>query len=72
MLEAVESQQVVGEMQGLPVVTDPNIPTNFGSWTDDPTYVMRAEDLVLWETGLRARVLPETLPQAVRTRDKII
>ena len=22
---------------------------------------MRAEDLILWETGIRARVLPETL-----------
>ena len=62
VLEAVESQQVVGQVQGLPVVTDPNIPINFGGGTNqDPIYVMRAEDLWLWETGIRARVLPETL-----------
>ena len=29
--------------------------------TEDPIYVMRAEDLVLWETGIKTRVLPETL-----------
>lgn len=61
VLEKVDSQQVVGQVQGLPVVTDPNIPTNFGSGTEDPIYVMRAQDLWLWETGIRARVLPETL-----------
>ena len=62
VLESVASQQVVGQMQGLPIVTDPNVPVDFGSGQDeDPIYVLRAEDLVLWETGIRTRVLPETL-----------
>ena len=57
----VASQQVVGSIQGLPVVTDPNIETNLGAGGDeDPVYVLRASDVVLWESGIRARVLPET------------
>ena len=60
ILQNVESQQIVGNMQRCPVVTDPNIPTTLNG-SQDPIYVMRAEDLWLWETGIRARVLPETL-----------
>jgi HK97 family phage major capsid protein len=63
VLEAVASQQVVGQMHGLPVVTDPNITTTAGGspGNQDLIYVLRASDLVLWESGIRARVLPETL-----------
>ncbi|OBG70289.1 DNA primase [Mycobacterium sp. E3305] len=44
----------------MPVVTDPNIPTNLGTGAnEDPVYVLRASDIVLWESGIRARVLPE-------------
>jgi hypothetical protein len=64
VLADVASQQVVGQMQGLPVVTDPNISTTSGSesptGTEDIVYVLRASDVVLWESGVRARVLPET------------
>lgn len=65
---AVASQQVVGTVQGLPIVTDPNITTFAGagasgpfspSGADDLIYVTRASDLVLFESGIRARVLPE-------------
>ncbi|KDF02195.1 hypothetical protein Y900_025495 [Mycolicibacterium aromaticivorans JS19b1 = JCM 16368] len=64
LLDAVASQQVVGNVQGLPVVTDPSIPTTLGAvgttpGTEDAVYVMRASDLVLWESGIRARALPE-------------
>jgi HK97 family phage major capsid protein len=65
ILTDVDSQQVVGQVAGLPIVTDPNISTTQGSTggtsvgTDDVIYVMRASDLVLWESGIRARVLPE-------------
>jgi hypothetical protein len=59
----VASQQVVGNMLGLPVVTDPNLPTNLRAGSEDPILVMRASDIVLWEGGLRARVLPETKAQ---------
>lgn len=69
VLEAVASQQVVGQMHGLPVVTDPNITTTnggtTGGGTEDIIYVLRASDLVLWESGIRARVLPETKAQSL-------
>jgi HK97 family phage major capsid protein len=66
VLTDVDSQQVVGRTHGLPIVTDPNITTTDGGTgtgtggTDDVIYVLRASDLVLWESGIRARVLPET------------
>lgn len=67
ILTNVASEQVVGQMHGLPVVTDPNIGTTFGSQTptgtEDVIYVLRASDIVLWESGVRARVLPETKAQ---------
>jgi HK97 family phage major capsid protein len=61
VLTDVASQQIVGSMHGLPVVTDPNVPVNQGTGNnEDPVFVVRASDLVLWEGGIRARVLPET------------
>jgi HK97 family phage major capsid protein len=65
VLTDVASQQVVGNMHGLPVVTDPNITISNGDESgatgdEDIIYVLRASDLVLWESGIRARVLPET------------
>ena len=46
------------------MVTDPNIETNLCAGSDeDPVYVLRASDVVLWESGIRARVLPETKAQ---------
>ena len=59
ILEKVDSQQVVGQLMGLPVVTDPNVTTT-NSGNQDVIYVMRASDLILWESGIRTRVLPET------------
>ncbi|MYR84081.1 phage major capsid protein [Streptomyces sp. SID685] len=59
-LGAVASQQVVGQMHGLPVVTDPNMPTTLGaSTTEDVIHVLRASDVLLYESGIRSRVLPE-------------
>jgi len=61
VLEDVDSQQVVGRTLGLPVITDANIATNLGAGTnEDQIYVMRSSDVLLWESGLRSRVLPET------------
>lgn len=62
VLSDVASQQVVGQMHGLPVVTDPGIPINVNG-SEDVIYVLRSSDLVLWESGIRARVLPETKAQ---------
>ncbi|MGO9154891.1 phage major capsid protein [Mycobacterium sp.] len=62
VLENVESQQVVGQVQGVPVITDPNIPITLNG-NQDPIFVARMSDLMLWESGIRARVLPQTLGQ---------
>jgi HK97 family phage major capsid protein len=61
ILEDVDSQQIVGRTHGLPIVTDPNVATNLGpSTTEDQIFMGRFSDFVLWESGIRARVLPET------------
>ena len=57
-LSAVAAEGVVGSLHGIPVVTDPNLPTNVSS-TQDVILVMRASDLLLFESGIRTRVLPE-------------
>jgi HK97 family phage major capsid protein len=58
----VATQTVVGSIQGLPVVTDPSIPTNQGAGTNqDMVLVMRTDDVVFYESGIRTRVLQETL-----------
>lgn len=45
----------VGVMQGLPVYTDPNIPTNLGAGTNqDPIFVMRERDVLFYEGTPRA------------------
>jgi HK97 family phage major capsid protein len=59
-LGAVASEQVVGQMHGLPVITDPSLPTTLGDDTDeDVIHVLRASDALLYESGIRSRVLPE-------------
>lgn len=59
-LGAVAAEQIVGQMHGLPVVTDPSMPTNLGAGTnEDVVHVLRASDILLYESGIRSRVLPE-------------
>ncbi|WOX09171.1 phage major capsid protein [Streptomyces sp. N50] len=59
-LGAVAAEQVVGQMHGLPVVTDPSMPTTLGTGTnEDVIHVLRASDLLLYESGIRSRVMPE-------------
>jgi len=59
-LGAVAAEQVVGSMHGLPVVTDPSMPTTLGAGTnEDVVHVLRASDLLLFESGIRSRVLPD-------------
>jgi HK97 family phage major capsid protein len=56
----VKFQGVVGELFGLPVVTDPNIPTNLGAGTnEDRIIVMKADENYLYESSIKTRVLPE-------------
>ncbi|MEU3281782.1 phage major capsid protein [Streptomyces antibioticus] len=59
-LGAVAAEQVVGQMHGLPVITDPNMPTTLGAGTNqDVVHIVRASDLLLYESGIRSRVLPD-------------
>lgn len=68
-LGEVASQGVVGQLHGLPVVVDPNMPAALGSGTnEDVIHVLRASDLRLWESGIRTRVLPEVGSGTLTTR----
>ncbi|MFI5801049.1 phage major capsid protein [Streptomyces sp. NPDC051677] len=59
-LGAVAAEQVVGQMHGLPVVTDPSMPITLGAGTnEDVIHILRASDLLLFESGIRSRVLPD-------------
>lgn len=57
VLSAVASEQIVGQMHGLPVVTDPNMPTTINT-TRDAILILRASDSILWESGIRTRTYP--------------
>jgi len=60
-LDAVQAEGYVGELQGLPVFVDANIPTNIGVATNqDKIIVARAADAYLYEGTPRAEVLPQT------------
>lgn len=68
----VGSEQVVGSLQGLPVVTDPSIPITDGTGTnEDSIIVMRAQDCILYESSLRTRVLPEVLSGTMQVRVQV-
>lgn len=68
-LGEVASQQVVGQIHGLPVVTDPSLPTTLGTGTnEDVIHVLRASDLLLWESAIRTRVLPDVGSGTLTTR----
>lgn len=55
---------VVGVMQGLKVVVDPNIPTNLGAGTNqDTVLIYRADDLLFFESDVRAEAFPQTYAQ---------
>lgn len=47
------AQGRAGTLAGLPVYTDPNVPTNLGAGTNqDPTLIIRADDVWLYESNL--------------------
>jgi HK97 family phage major capsid protein len=53
-------QGLVGEIAGLEVYTDPNLPTNLGAGTNqDPIYVFRRGDIMLWESGPTAETFTQ-------------
>jgi hypothetical protein len=62
-------QGMVQNFAGLNVVLDANIATNYGAATNqDEIYVIRAQDLVLWEGDLQARVMEQTLSNTLTVR----
>lgn len=59
--DGVVSQGYVGEMQGISVYVDANIPTNIGAATNqDTVLVMKADDVILWESTPKFEVFRET------------
>ena len=58
----VNSQGMVGTLQGLPVYVDPNIPTNLGTGTnEDRILILRTDDVILFEGTPRAEAFREPL-----------
>ena len=48
----------VGNIAGVPVIVDGNVPTNLGAGTDeDAVIIMRSDDVILWENGGGAPML---------------
>lgn len=63
--KAAEYGQVVGTLQGLPVVTDASIPTNLGAGTnEDVIIVARSADLMFWEDDLMQFTFEQTISTA--------
>ena len=58
---APTAQGYAGELLGLPVYVDPNIPTNRGAATNqDVVFVLRKPDLNLWESSVETRSFDAT------------
>ena len=62
-----------GEIAGLPVIKDGNMPTNMlgtvvGGGTADPIIVLKEDDLILWEGTPKFRALPEILSGTLQVR----
>ncbi|NUO97481.1 MAG: phage major capsid protein [Nonomuraea sp.] len=52
---------LVGNLQGIDVIVDPQIPTNLGAGLNqDPIIVFRASDSILWEGAPHAEAFRET------------
>ncbi len=53
-------ERVVGQIMGINVITDPNIPTNLGAGTnEDIILVLDSNESYLYESAPKTRVLPE-------------
>lgn len=62
VLENVAPEAVVGKIHNLPVITDASVPTNLGAGSNqDAIYVLKADDLQLHSTGIRAEAFREPL-----------
>lgn len=70
ILERVAAENVVGTLQGLPVIVDSQVPTTLGAGTnEDQVYVYRAEDLWLYEQDVPTpKVFEEVLSGTLQVR----
>jgi HK97 family phage major capsid protein len=60
----VPAEGLVGEMLGLPVFVDANMPTNLGAGTNQDVIVVgRFRDYYLWEGSVRAEAFQQTYAQ---------
>lgn len=58
--DAAVAEQIVGSIQGVPVLTDTHIPTGIGASTNqDAIMVVRASDHVLWESTPQTAVFSD-------------
>ena len=70
--DSPQFQAVAGELYGLPVIKDANMPSDWistvsavvtthttGATAQDVMLVLKEDDIYLWEGPLRLRVLPE-------------
>jgi HK97 family phage major capsid protein len=76
-----QAQGIAGELYGLPVIKDANMPTacngftgtalNLTGSTQDPVVVLDESQMWLWEGPLRMRALPEVLSGTLQIRYQV-
>jgi hypothetical protein len=65
----VNAEGLVGEVFGIPVYVDANVPSNVGTGTNQDTiYAAKFDDLYLYEGAIRSRVLLEPLSGTLQVR----
>jgi HK97 family phage major capsid protein len=67
--KANEYGQVVGQLMGIPVITDASIPVTLGAGTEDIVFTARTNDFVFWEDDVMQFTFeqaPSTAPGQVR------
>lgn len=59
----------IGTLGGLPVVVDANLPANLGAGTNEDRIIIgRFDEVMLWESAPRVRVLQEVLSGTLQVR----
>ena len=76
MTPAPVAQGVAGEVFGLPVIKDANVPVTMsgatvGGGTQDVAIVLKEDDMFLWEGQLKMRALPEILSGTLQIRFQV-
>jgi len=72
ILGDVASENIVGQIQGVPVIVDANIPTNTGAGSNQDTIIVtRLEDQYLFESAPVVRVFEQALTSTAAIRLQI-